>query len=834
MPKHPHLLRSLLKLPGSFRPIVYSLLLLVGAWPLGPVAPTTAAPPVQASTPADLQAFQLVAPEAGWVLFDQRLHWTDDNGLHWRDLTPAAVGPAYIAAADFADARHGWLVTVGGAETDPAYQLYTTTDGGATWHTTPLSLFAPGEPGAQSSAVYLDFIDANLGWLVVKQATSRAFSLGTLFRTTDGGATWTRLALPAGAPVQFSTPQDGVLMADPPARGHYVTHDGGASWALDTEPVAPPSTGGVSELTFATTTAGWGRSAAGQCDEHGCELTVQLVRTADSGQTWTPVPLPNGQTTLTRAYAAPASGAAAEATDAQSGLALSYTGHGFDSCPRDPLGAAFLSAMQTWVNQSPYRVWNLYIGGTSVANCGTLTANVIHQLSQQGWLFIPTWVGPQAPCSGFGRRMSGDPATAYQQGVIEAHLAMDRVAALRLAVPGQQSTVIYYDLEAYSGQATTACRDAVKSFMSGWTATLHAHGHVSGVYGSPCGSFMNDLSGLAHVPDQVWLAAWTQPYFFDPQATVWNVACLSNSLWTQGQRLRQYTGGHDETWGGATFNIDSDVIGGMVSLFSGNCLPGAGQVALFVYPNYGGQCVLKDLGDYPTHETLGPVWDQVSSVRVGANVRLTLCEHIHFGGVCQDFFASNTDLADDAIGDNAVSSIRVQPHTPALTRRAWLPVLHVSPVVTSGLPNGHFENGPTLWSTSSAQGLNLIVPNPTLQAAGVNAHGGTWAAWLGGAHAETGTLQQTITVPPDAPLLHYWHWVKSAETGCYYDIVSVWVNSSVVESYGLCGDSGGWVPYWIDLSAYRGSNVTLRFQVTTDTSLTSSVFIDDLTWRSRP
>ena len=43
------------------------------------------------------------------------------------------------------------------------------------------------------------------------------------------------------------------------------------------------------------------------------------------------------------------------------------------------------------------------------------------------------------------------------------------------------------------------------------------------------------------------------------------LACVDNGLWNQSQRIRQYTGGHDETWGGATLAIDSNVLAGPVA-----------------------------------------------------------------------------------------------------------------------------------------------------------------------------------------------------------------------------------------------------------------------------
>jgi photosystem II stability/assembly factor-like uncharacterized protein len=65
-------------------------------------------------------------------------------------------------------------------------------------------------------------------------------------------------------------------------------------------------------------------------------------------------------------------------------------------------------------------------------------------------------------------------------------------------------------------------------------------------------------------PDNVWFAHWyTNNY--DPDATVLNVPCISNDLWANHQRLKQYTGGHKETWGGLKMSIDSNVLDGQVS-----------------------------------------------------------------------------------------------------------------------------------------------------------------------------------------------------------------------------------------------------------------------------
>jgi hypothetical protein len=232
---------------------------------------------------------------------------------------------------------------------------------------------------------------------------------------------------------------------------------------------------------------------------------------------------------------------------------------GFDKC-----AVPTISQMQTWWNDSPYYAVNMYIGGVSRA-CDqvNLTPYWMNAVSQQGWTFIPTWVGPQAPCTTYRHRISSNKATAYSQGKDEAEMAAS--TAFDLGLWGD--FVIYYDLEGYSGDS--ACRDAVASFVNGWVERLHELGYQAGVYGSPCRSYIADWSQVDSVPDDVWIASWVADYY-DRDATVWLSGdaerCLSDTLWSNHQRIRQYTGGHAETYGGLTFSIDSNALDGEVTV----------------------------------------------------------------------------------------------------------------------------------------------------------------------------------------------------------------------------------------------------------------------------
>jgi bacillopeptidase F (M6 metalloprotease family) len=91
-------------------------------------------------------------------------------------------------------------------------------------------------------------------------------------------------------------------------------------------------------------------------------------------------------------------------------------------------------------------------------------------------------------------------------------------------------------------------------------------------------------------------------------------------------------------------------------------------------------------------------------------------------------------------------------------------------------------------------------------------------------------------IPLGAPYLSFWEWVDSSETACYYDVATVWLDATLVDSFGLCAASNthGWVRRVVNLSAYAGTSVVLKLQVQTDAADSSNLFIDDLAFASGP
>jgi photosystem II stability/assembly factor-like uncharacterized protein len=237
-----------------------------------------------------------------------------------------------------------------------------------------------------------------------------------------------------------------------------------------------------------------------------------------------------------------------------------FVGHGFDTCE-----IPSLSKLQTWYNGSPYKAVNLYIGGVSRAcDNSALNAAYVQQMFNQGWRFIPTWVGPQAPCTGFVNRFSYDTATAYAQGVDNANQAAAKLLELGLTNPDGTGSVVYYDLEYF--YYTSACSAAARAFVQGWTNRLQTLGIYSGLYATSTNLNANKIYNLQPPPSVVWIAEWYTVPGYRPDVTVFDVDHLPDNYWSNHQRVYQYSGGHNETWAGVTINIDNNVLDGVVAV----------------------------------------------------------------------------------------------------------------------------------------------------------------------------------------------------------------------------------------------------------------------------
>ncbi|HTU72495.1 MAG TPA: glycoside hydrolase domain-containing protein [Trebonia sp.] len=218
---------------------------------------------------------------------------------------------------------------------------------------------------------------------------------------------------------------------------------------------------------------------------------------------------------------------------------------GFDTC-----AVPSQAALRAWRRR--FAVVAVYIGGVNAA-CyhGNLTASWIHRAVHLGWSMLPTYVGPQAPCYGYGMLIR--PGAAASEGRAAAqNAAWD---AWRLGLPA--GSPIYYDMEAYSWRSKS-CTTAVIDFLGAWTREINAKGYTSGVYSSMDACIWDlQWSPLARrssyrPPQALWYAMWDGRYEVND----------GRLRWPHGQRSKQYIGPHNLNVGGITLNIDTDYVDG--------------------------------------------------------------------------------------------------------------------------------------------------------------------------------------------------------------------------------------------------------------------------------
>lgn len=275
-------------------------------------------------------------------------------------------------------------------------------------------------------------------------------------------------------------------------------------------------------------------------------------------------PAPATATTPSGAPAAKASAAARSGSPSGATTPeLSFQqgqGLGIDTCT-DPS----VATMTDWL-ASPYRVISTYLGGANWAcDYGNFDSTWAGEVAAEGWKYIPIWVGPQAPCTELTDTTVIDPTDAAAQGEAEAASAVDAAESFGYG----RGTPLYFDMESYDN-ADTACSEAVTTFLGGWTTALHEAGYLSGVYSSAA-TGITDLAALYGTsgypsPDDVWLADWNDnPVLTNPY--------LPSGDWPNAV-LHQYYGTHNETWGGATLSVDSDIVDAAVAGYPGTSSAG--------------------------------------------------------------------------------------------------------------------------------------------------------------------------------------------------------------------------------------------------------------------
>jgi hypothetical protein len=137
---------------------------------------------------------------------------------------------------------------------------------------------------------------------------------------------------------------------------------------------------------------------------------------------------------------------------------------------------------------------------------------------------------------------------------------------------------------------------------------------------------------------------------------------------------------------------------------------------------------------------------------------------------------------------------------------------------TEHVTNGSFESGNSSWSLGS--GASVVT---------TRAYAGTHSLLVGGTTSSTQSATQQVTIPTgaSAQTLTFRTYITTSESGStVYDRLNVQANGTTLTSYSNASTKGSWLTTSVDLSAYAGQTITLKFQAVNDSTLPTSFDVD--------
>ncbi|MEO6857077.1 MAG: DUF1906 domain-containing protein [Solirubrobacteraceae bacterium] len=363
-----------------------------------------------------------------------------------------------------------------------------------------------------------------------------------------------------------------------------------------------------------------------------------------------------------------------------------YTGPGFDAC-----STPSQNSMNAW-RSSPYRALGVYIGGANSA-CAQPNLNSTWMATQSaaGWHMIPIYVGLQAPSNTCGCAAISS-SRAASQGTAAAQDAVTQAQAVGIGA----GNPIYNDMEGYPRGGSNST--AVMNFLAAWTTQLHAEGYVSGIYssgGSGIADLVSRYGTTYSEPDDIWVADWNgSASTSDPY--------LPANDWPSHQRLHQYSGAHNETYGGVRINIDGDYLDAATA-GGGSATPAAAP-SLSVSPTSSGIVQLAaswpGISGITTWRTLGGT----NPTALGSvdnsplrGVTTTIAEHSAF-----PYYAIQALTASGQVIGTS-STVPTRPHVVLYGHSVFVPRTGIT-----GVPAGCFTGAACQLSATVTSGRRLV------------------------------------------------------------------------------------------------------------------------------
>jgi photosystem II stability/assembly factor-like uncharacterized protein len=243
-----------------------------------------------------LLTLHMIDTMTGWALSEYAVLRTTDGGINWKNVSPPNITLTRNSIAEFCTASVVWIAIPQAQATST--QVLHTIDGGTTWQQSTIRAAFPRQ---------ITFIDSQNGWLLAGwRQTGGAAESVSVFRTTDGGKTWTRVAdalfadttppghLPYGGQksgIRFLDASTGWVTGTvlvPSLVWLYITHDGGSSWYQQTllkPPGIPPAQLTINSPTFFSTTDGILPVIFSDFTTDS-RIATDIYVTHDGGQTW--------------------------------------------------------------------------------------------------------------------------------------------------------------------------------------------------------------------------------------------------------------------------------------------------------------------------------------------------------------------------------------------------------------------------------------------------------------------------------------------------------------------------------------------------------------------
>ncbi|MDZ7291681.1 MAG: YCF48-related protein [candidate division KSB1 bacterium] len=211
-------------------------------------------------TTDDLMRVQFVDEDFGWVAGTRAILHTENGGLSWTKQLSDSSQSKFVCMC-FVNRFRGWV------RGPSVGTIYRTVNGGAQWEVQQI--------GESIGVTDISFVNENVGYVLL--------GISRICKTTDGGNQWNKISGPRFPfSICFLSEQTGFIGNDINASSLmndrasiFRTDDGGNTWSEQTI----PKTATVWKIAFANSEKGW--ALAGGFTER--EL---LLYTTNGGQIW--------------------------------------------------------------------------------------------------------------------------------------------------------------------------------------------------------------------------------------------------------------------------------------------------------------------------------------------------------------------------------------------------------------------------------------------------------------------------------------------------------------------------------------------------------------------